>query len=353
MVASEMVSRGAEGDSLLAPLRGHPVMWPLLCLVVLVGLNCALTPHFASIEVRDGRLYGSVIDILRNGSIVMVLAIGMTVVIAVSGIDLSVGSVMALSGTVAAMVLVGAPGAGLWGAVAAALGVAAVSGLLAGAMVTRLALQPIVATLVLLVVGRGVAQVISGGEKVRFESASFERVFHGTVLGLPSALVLVVIVGAAVWVALRFTVAGVSVAAVGGNIRAARSCGLRADAVRVGAYVLSGLCAGIAGLVAAAEIKEADPAAAGMYLELDAIIAVVIGGTNLMGGRPVLIGSLVGAVLMQTLTVTMQMHNVPTEQGLIVKAGVAVVVCVLQGERARDLWRLAFGARGETRVAGE
>jgi simple sugar transport system permease protein len=273
------------------------------------------------------------------------------VVIAVSGIDLSVGSVMALSGTVAAMVLVRSPGAGFWGAVAAGLSVAALSGLLAGAMVTRLTLQPIVATLVLLVVGRGVAQVISGGEKVRFESAPFERVFHGTVLGLPSALALVVIIGAAVWTALRFTVAGVSVAAVGGNMRAARSCGLRADAVRMGAYALSGLCAGAAGLVAAAEIKEADPAAAGMYLELDAIIAVVIGGTNLTGGRPVLIGSLVGAVLMQTLTVTMQMHNVPTEQGLIVKAGVAVVVCVLQGERAGEMWGYLRGARSRAASA--
>jgi simple sugar transport system permease protein len=88
-----------------------------------------------------------------------------------------------------------------------------------------------------------------------------------------------------------------------------------------------------------------------MYLELDAIIAVVIGGTNLTGGRPVLIGSLVGAVLMQTLTVTMQMHNVPTEQGLIVKAGVAVVVCVLQGERAGEMWGYLRGARSRAASA--
>lgn len=345
-----MVSRGAERDSFLPSLRGRPVFWPLLSLGMLLGLNCLLTPHFASIEVRDGRLYGSIIDILRNGSIVMLLSIGMTVVIATSGIDLSVGSVMALAGTGAAIVLAASSGERLWAAVAVGLGIALVSGLLAGAMATRLGLQPIVATLALMVVGRGVAQVMSGGEKVRFESAAFERVFHGSVLGLPSALLFVFAASATVWAALRFTVAGVWIEAVGGNARAARACGVRVEVVRTAAYTLSGVCAGLAGLLGAAEIKEADPAGTGMYLELDAIIAVVIGGTSLTGGRAVLIGSLVGAVLMQTLTVTMQVHNVPTEQGLIVKAGVAVVVCVLQGERAGEVWRFLRGAR--KRAAG-
>jgi galactofuranose transport system permease protein len=335
MVANEMLSRGADPESRRPPRRARSAAWPLLCLIVILALNCLLTPHFASIQVRDGRLYGSLIDILRNGSVVMLLAVGMTVVIATAGIDLSVGSVMALAGTAGALALVRHSGGGVWEAAGSALVIAALSGLLAGLLVVRLKLQPIIATLALLVVDRGIAMVISGGEKVRFESIPFEAVFHGSVLGLPSALVLAALVGAGVWMVLRFTVAGVWVEAVGGNAQAARTCGVPVGSVRTGAYILAGLCAGLAGLTACAEIKEADPAAMGMYLELDAIIAVVIGGTSLTGGRPMLLGSLIGAVLMQSLTITMQMHDVPTEQSLIVKAAVAVVVCVLQAGRLR------------------
>src|SRR5262249_27866499 len=134
-------------------------------------------------------------------------------------------------------------------------------------------------------------------------------------------------------VLLRLTVLGMYVEAVGGNPRAARLCGLPVHRVRLATYAICGLCAAAAGLIAAADIKEADVANSGLYLELDAVLAVVIGGTSLSGGRPHIVGSLIGALIMQTLTTMMQMWGMPTERTLVVKAVVALLVCAAQAPR--------------------
>jgi simple sugar transport system permease protein len=309
-------------------LRRHPGVAALAALLLLLAFNAAFTPNFARLEVRDGRLYGALVDVLHNGAPVLLLSIGMTLVIALGGIDLSVGSVMALAGTVAALLLT--EGHSAMVAVLAGLAVAAAAGAWNGVLLSYLGLQPIVATLILLVAGRGLAQTLSNDQKVRFTHSNFEFLGNGSALGLPIPVYLAAGLALLTLLLLRRTALGLYIEAIGTNPRAARLCGLRINAIRVAGYAFSGLCAGLAGLIVTADIREADVANAGLYTELDAILAVVIGGTSLTGGRPRLLGALVGALIMQTLTVTLQMRGVVTEYTLIVKAAVAIAVCWLQ-----------------------
>jgi ribose/xylose/arabinose/galactoside ABC-type transport system permease subunit len=306
-----------------------PAFAPLVALVLLLGYNLLFTPNFARIEVHEGRVFGSLVDVFQNGAPVILLATGMTLVIATAGIDLSVGSVMALAGTVAALGITVYDWP-VWLAVGVGLAVALAAGVWNGALVAYVGLQPIVATLILLVAGRGIAQALTEDQKVRFENPAFEFIGNGSVLGLPFPVLLAAGVVLLALVALRKTALGLYVEAVGGNLRAARLCGLRINAIRIVVYVVSGLCAGLAGMIATADIKEADVANCGLYLELDAILAVVIGGTRLTGGKPLLIGAVLGALIMQTLTIMLQMRGVITEHTLIIKALAALAVCALQ-----------------------
>ena len=303
--------------------------WPLAALAALLVFNLLFTTGFARMELRDGRLFGTLVDIFQNGAPVMLLAVGMTLVIALGGIDLSVGSVMALAGAVAALLMT-EQGLSVPVAILAALGVALVIGALNGALITHGGVQPIIVTLVTLVMGRGLAQALTQDQKVRFEIPAFELIGNGTVVGLPVPVLIVATVALLVSLFLRGTVMGLYVEAIGNNPQAARLCGLRVHAIQMLAYMACAACAGLAGLIAAADIKEADVANAGLYLELDAILAVVLGGTSLTGGRANLVGSLIGATFIQTLTVMLQMRGVITEHTLIIKAIVALTVCFMQ-----------------------
>ncbi|WP_225411202.1 ABC transporter permease [Stigmatella hybrida] len=307
----------------------HRNFWPLVALAALLVFNLIFTTGFARVEFRDGRLFGTLVDIFQNGAPVMLLAVGMTLVIALGGIDLSVGSVMALSGAVAALLMT-EHGQSVPVGVLAALGVALLVGAINGALVSYASVQPIIVTLVTLVMGRGLAQALTQDQKIRFEIPAFEFIGNGTVLGLPFPVLLVAAVAVAVSVLLRRTATGLYIEAMGGNPQAARLCGLRVHVIRLMAFMACALCAGLAGLIAAADIKEADVANAGLYLELDAILAVVLGGTSLTGGRANLVGSLIGATFIQTLTIMLQMRGVITEHTLIIKAIVALTVCFMQ-----------------------
>jgi galactofuranose transport system permease protein len=303
--------------------------WPWVALGTLLVFNLLFTQGFARLEFREGRLFGTLVDIFQNGSPVMLLAVGMTLVIALGGIDLSVGSVMALSGAVAALLMT-EHGRSVPVAVLLALGAALLVGAVNGALVTYGGIQPIIVTLVLLVMGRGLAQTLTQDQKVRFEVPAFEFIGNGTVWGLPFPVLLVAAVALLVGLLLRNTATGLYLEAMGSNPQAARLCGLRVHVIQLLAFMASSLCAGLAGLIAAADIKEADVANAGLYLELDAILAVVLGGTSLTGGRANLVGSLIGATFIQTLTTMLQMRGVITEHTLIIKAAVALSVCFMQ-----------------------
>lgn len=307
--------------------RRGSALWPALLLLAVLAASALFIPGFLRITLTDGRLTGSIIDILKNGAPVMLLAVGMTLVIASGGIDLSVGSTMALSGCVAAILLTdhGAPvplaaGAGL-------LAGAAV-GLANGALVAYGRVQAIIATLVTLVSIRGVAQALSDDQKVRFDAPGFEWLARGALLTLPVPFWLAAIAAIVAAIILRRTAFGMYLEAVGVNPRAAWLCGIRVPLLQLSVYAPCGLCAGLAGLIAAADIGEADVANSGQFLELDAILAVALGGTPPAGGRPALAGSVFGALLMQALRVALLSAGVPEEHALLIKAVGVLVVCV-------------------------
>ncbi len=312
--------------ALLWTNRKRPIFWPLLALALLLLFNRFFTPGFFVLEIRDGRLFGSLVDILNQGSKVMLLALGMTLVIATGGVDLSVGAIMAIAGAVMAQLA----GVSVPVAIAGGLGVALLAGAWNGLLVSAAKIQPIIATLILMVAGRGVAQLITDGQIINFEQPALVFLGNGTLFGLPFTLALVLIMFAVTAWLVRGTALGLFIEAVGDNETASRFTGLPAQSVKFLTYVFAGLCAGLAGLVATSNIKSADANHIGLYLELDAILAVVVGGTALTGGRFQLAGSLVGALLIQTLSTTLYARNVSADIAPVPKAVVILAVCLLQ-----------------------
>ena len=323
-----------------APRGGLPrLVWPLLALAILLLYNLAFTPNFFTIEVRDGHLYGTLTDIIDRAAPVTLLALGMTLVIATGGVDLSVGAIMAIAGTYAAYFIVEQE-YGFATVVLLTLGISLLAGAWNGLLVSFVGIQPIVATLILMVAGRGIAQLRSDGQIITFENPGLTYIAGGYLFGLPFTLTLVVLTFAATSLLTRGTAMGLFIEATGNNPSASHHAGLNVRAVKFFVYVFSGFCAGLAGLVAASDIKAADANNAGLYLELDAILAVVIGGTALAGGRFSLVGSIVGAVIIQTLNTTIFTtrffgRGIPPQATLIIKALVVLVVCLLQSEELR------------------
>jgi simple sugar transport system permease protein len=249
-------------------------------------------------------------------------------------VDLSVGSVMAIAATVAA---VGARELGPGASAAAALGAGARAGTVNGVLVAALRLQPIVATLILYTAGRGIAQLASGGTVVPLEAAHLGRLAGAAWLGLPASAWVALGALGALGLAVRRTAYGLYLEALGDNPRAARVAGLPVAAVLVGSYAACAGLAAVAGLLVAADIRAADPSSTGLYVELDAILAVVIGGTPLRGGRVRLVGSALGALTLQTLTTAVLMHGARLDLALVVKALAVLAVVAAQSPRWREL----------------
>jgi galactofuranose transport system permease protein len=324
-------------------LTASPLVWPVLALVALLGLNVVLTPAFLTIRVEDGHLYGSLIDILRNGAPTMLVALGMTLVIASRGIDLSVGAVVAISGALACAHIASAPdgasAATVATAIILALGAAVVLGLWNGMLVSIFGIQPIIATLVLMTAGRGVALLITEGQIVTVTSAPFKVVGAGYALGLPVAILVSLAVFAVVGLITRRSALGMLLESIGVNPEASRLAGVRYRTIVFAVYVFSALCAGVAGLMIASNISAADANNAGLWIEMDAILAVVIGGTSLLGGRFSLTGTILGALIIQTLTTTVYTAGITPETTLVFKAVVVIAVCLMQAPRFRQLLR--------------
>jgi simple sugar transport system permease protein len=310
--------------------------------IVLLGLLVAdalFLPRFLELGIVEGRVHGPLADILRHGAPLLLLATGMTPVIATGGVDLSVGSVMALASSAAA-VSIARGDAGTATAVLLALALGLAAGLANGALVAKMRVPPIVATLALLVAGRGVAQLLSGGGILPFESESLAAFAHGSGVGIPAPFLLAAAFLAATTALLRGTTFGLHVEATGDNERAARLSGIRVARVEIAVYALSGLCAAAAGLLVAADVRAADASHVGLYLELDAILAVVVGGTSLAGGRASLAGAALGALAIQTLSTTLLLLGVGTPAALSIKAGGVLLAVVAQtlSARRRSAW---------------
>ena len=315
----------------MKPRAKFPVFWPLLGLAALVLLNAVHDIGFLKITLLDGHLYGVPVDILTQGSRTMLVALGMTLVIATGGVDLSVGSVVAITGAICAVLLQGGHSVSL--TLVAALGAGLLAGTANGVLVARLGVQPIVATLILMVAGRGVAQLIVDGQVIIIKSSAFEYLANGFLLGLPVSPLLVTALYLGTHFALRRTALGLFIEAVGDNETASRFAGLAAARIKALAYVFCGACAGLTGVLASANIMAADAYRAGENMELDAIFAVVVGGTALTGGRFVILGTAVGALLIQTLTTTMYNLGVPPAVAPVPKALLIIGVSLLQSEK--------------------
>ncbi len=323
----------------------HPLFRPLAALAVLLLVDLVAVPGFFHLEIKDGHLYGSLVDILNRAAPLMLAALGMTLVIATRGIDISVGAVVALSGTVAAMMVGGDADAQtplLW-ALAAAMGVALLCGVWNGLLVASLGLQPIVATLILMVAGRGLAQLLTDGQIVTVYHEPYFFLGGGYLFGLPFSLTVVALVFAVIALMMRKTALGLFIQSVGINPVAARLAGLKTAALVVFVYVFCSACAGMAGLMISSNIKSADANNAGLLLELDAILAVTLGGTSLAGGKFSLVGSVIGALIIQTLTYTIYSLGVPPEVNMVVKSVVVFLVCLSQSAEFKQLF-----ARGRT-----
>lgn len=315
-----------------------PVLWPLAGIAALLAVNLILKPGFLNLTVLDGHLYGLPIDVLHRGAKTLILALGMTLVIATGGVDLSVGSVVAITGALAAT-LIGHGVASLPLILAGALGAGALAGLANGLLIARIGVQPIVATLILMVAGRGVAQVLTDGQVLIIKHAGFDFLGNGFVAGLPFTIVCATLLYVVTHIALRRSAAGLFIEAVGDNPEAARFAGLATARIKTLVYVASGLCAAFAGAMESANIGAADAQRAGENLELDAIFAVVVGGTALTGGRFLLLGSFIGALLLQLLVTTMYHLGVPPAVAPVPKALLILLVCLLQSERTRGWFR--------------
>ena len=316
----------------------RPQLVALAVVLVLIGL---VSPGFFSVTVQNGRLYGSLIDVGVRVAPVALLAIGMTLVIATRGIDLSVGAVMAITGAVAATLVADGQPVPVVLAVSLALGL--LCGLWNGVLVAFLDIQPIIATLILMVAGRGIAQLVTGGVILTFNSDAFSFLGSGAVLGVPMPILIWLAMGAAVGLAVRRTALGLLIEAVGINRRAAMLVGVRARFLILATYAISGLCAAMAGMIVTADIHGADANNAGLWLELDAILAVVIGGTSLAGGRFSITASLIGALIIQALNTGILMSGWPPEFNLIVKAVVIVAILTLQSPAVADQMTMLKG----------
>ncbi|WP_426104992.1 ABC transporter permease [Massilia sp. TSP1-1-2] len=333
---SSLSARAAGSPSVLQ----HALFRPLAALALLLVIDILAIPGFLQLSLKDGHLYGSIVDILNRAAPLMLAALGMTLVIATRGIDISVGAVVALSGSVAAVLVGGGPEAQtplLW-AMAAAMGVALLCGLWNGMLVTALGLQPIVATLILMVAGRGLAQLLTDGQIITVYHTPFFFLGGGHFLGLPFSLTVVALVFAAIAFMMRKTALGLFIQAVGINPVAARLAGLRTATLIVFVYVFCAACAGLAGMMVSSNIKSADANNAGLLLELDAILAVTLGGTSLAGGKFSLVGSVIGALIIQTLTFTIYSLGVPPEVNMVVKAVVVFLVCLSQSAQFKQLF---------------
>ncbi|EIM25683.1 ABC transporter permease [Microvirga lotononidis] len=304
-----------------------------IALALLILFNLAVTPNFATWQTLNVNL--------TQVCTIVIVGVGMTLVIATGGIDLSVGALMAIAGALAPLIFLGKlfplPHPALGIALAFVLPALATGALgwFNGWLVTRLRIQPIIATLVLFIAGRGIAQVFTNGNLQVFNLPSFQFIGLGRVFGIPfQALLMIVIVAVAAWM-LRRTVFGRQILAIGGNERAARLSGIPVASVKQRVYLISGLLSGIAGLIVIARNSAADANLVGLGMELDAIAAVAVGGTLLTGGRATVIGTLVGALIIQLVRYTLLANGVPDAAALVAKAVIIVLAVWLQRQSHR------------------
>ncbi|MBE8520814.1 ABC transporter permease [Amycolatopsis sp. H6(2020)] len=293
-----------------------------LAVVVLLLFNVVFTENFLSAANFRTQLV--------QAAPVCIVALGMALVIGTEGIDLSVGSVMSIAAALIPLYL----GAGPLTAIIVAIIAGIVSGLFSGYLVAYLGIQPIIATLALLVGGRGLALVIAHGQLVQLHNRDFLALGTGDVLGVPIMVIVAGVLAVLAGLVVQRTTFGRHLVAVGGNRAASTLAGLPVKRVLVGVYVISGALAAVAGVLATSRLGASDPNDLGLLMELSAITAVVVGGTPLTGGRVRVVGTVFGALLMQLVQATLIKHNLPDSTAQMVQAAIIVVAVYVARERS-------------------
>lgn len=302
----------------------------LIALGLILVFNIIVTPNFLQTQTLA-------VNISQVATIAIV-AMGMTLVIATGGIDLSVGAVMALSGALAPLIFMSDfgqayPALGLIGALFFPLVAALVCGLFNGVIVAVLKVQPIIATLILFISGRGIAQVLTNGNLQTFSYPEFSYLGTGKILGFPFQGWLALAIACVLFWVVNRTVFGRYLLAIGGNERAAKLAGGPVRRVKIGAYVICSVLSGLAGLIVVAINSASDAARNGNLMELDAIAAAVVGGALLQGGKAPIFGAILGAVIIQLVKYTLLANGVEDEVALIAKAAIILAAVYIQQAR--------------------
>jgi len=324
------------------------LIWTVIALAIILLVDRIISPNFFEIRMVNDRLVGSLINILDSSAPYALLSMGMALVIATKGIDLSVGAVMAICAAVAVVLVKSYEGGatefyvqpGVVILITIAIG--AICGLWNGILVAFLELQPIIATLILMVAGRGIAQMITGGQSPTFTNDTLAFVGRGVVFGIPFPILIAIAVLIVVILLVRRTALGLLIESVGVNARASYYAGIQARMIKLFVYMLSGMCAAVAGMIVAGEVKSADPHTAGLFTELDAILAVVIGGTSLNGGRFNLFLSVLGVLIIQSMLAGLYVSSLHPTTNLVVKAVVVLAVLLLQSPEFRQFLTQPF-----------
>ncbi|MGW5723313.1 ABC transporter permease [Amycolatopsis sp. NPDC003865] len=318
-MSSATLTRSPDRAKVTAWLQNYGVY---LAVVVLLLFNVVFTENFLSAANFRTQLV--------QAAPVCIVALGMALVIGTEGIDLSVGSVMSIAAALIPLYL----GAGPLMAIIVAVIAGVVSGLFSGYLVAYLGIQPIIATLALLVGGRGLALVIAHGQLVQLRNQDFLALGTGDLLGVPVMVIVAGVLAVLTGLVVQRTTFGRHLVAVGGNRAASTLAGLPVKRVLISVYVISGALAAIAGVLATSRLGASDPSDVGLLMELSAITAVVVGGTPLTGGRVRVLGTVFGALLMQLVQATLIKHNLPDSTAQMVQAAIIVVAVYVARERS-------------------
>ena len=333
-------------------LMRSKITWAVIAELLILLVCLILRPEFFKISIQPttGMLYGSLIDVINRSAEITIIAMGMTLAIALGGTDLSVGALVAVSGAIALKLLRWNPTSELYSTpgdytvypfilvILVPLLVCTLMGLFNGFMIAKIGMQPIIATLILMVAGRGIAQIITNGKQFTTLYSPFRFVGQGSFLMLPMPIIISVVVVAAVVLFTRKTAFGTFVESVGINRSASRLSGINAKAVIMIVYALTGLLAGISGLIYSSRIMSNDSNNAGLNYEMDAILAVVIGGTSMSGGKFSLAGTIVGSIIIRTIVTFVYYFGIVSEATMFFKAVIIAVLIVLQSEPVRNLF---------------
>lgn len=356
-----------KSTSLLNRIRENRLFWPLVALALIFLFDAIFEPGFFKIGIIDdpiyGRhLYGNLIDVLNDGAPLMIVAIGMTMVIATGGVDLSVGAVIAISAAMGAVLINPALGNALISndiltkdatntplpvIILANLTAGTLCGLWNGFLVSRARIQPMVATLILMVAGRGIAQLITNGQIMTIYYTPYFWFGNGFILGIPVSLYIVAMVAILAWVGVRKTSIGLLIESVGVNSRASYYAGVNERNIKLLAYAFCGFCGAVAGLILSSYVHSCDANNIGLNYELDGILSVVMGGTLMSGGRFSIFASILGALVIWAFTITMYTFGVPAAALTAAKAVLVLLVILLYSDYTRRMMNRLFAPKGQ------